>query len=80
VLQIDTDHKMLGLAKKIDIVAPMSFGNCGYAFPTIVVDLQMNRHKICVIEVMCARELGDRSRRDALAKPVRLLDEDKAFV
>jgi sulfoacetaldehyde acetyltransferase len=44
------------------------------------IDLQMNRHKTCVIEVMCTRELGDPFRRDALARPVRLLDKYKDFV
>jgi sulfoacetaldehyde acetyltransferase len=44
------------------------------------VDLQMNQGKTCVIEIMCTRELGDPFRRDALAKPVRLLDKYKDFV
>ncbi len=44
------------------------------------VDLQMNEGKTCVIEVMCTRELGDPFRRDALAKPVRLLDKYKDYV
>ena len=44
------------------------------------VDLQMNEGKTCVIEVMCTRELGDPFRRDALAKPVRLLEKYKDFV
>ena len=44
------------------------------------VDLQMNQGKTCVIEVMCTRELGDPFRRDALAKPVRLLDKYKDYV
>jgi sulfoacetaldehyde acetyltransferase len=44
------------------------------------IDLQMNRHKTCVIEVMCTLELGDPFRRDALARPVRLLDKYKDFV
>jgi sulfoacetaldehyde acetyltransferase len=44
------------------------------------IDLQMNQRKTCVIEVMCTRELGDPFRRDALAKPVRLLDKYKAYV
>ena len=44
------------------------------------VDMQMNEGKTCVIEIMCTRELGDPFRRDALAKPVRLLDKYKDFV
>jgi sulfoacetaldehyde acetyltransferase len=44
------------------------------------VELQMNEGKTCVIEIMCNRELGDPFRRDALAKPVRLLDKYKDFV
>jgi sulfoacetaldehyde acetyltransferase len=44
------------------------------------IDLQMNQKKTCVIEIMCTRELGDPFRRDALAKPVRLLDKYKDYV
>ena len=44
------------------------------------IDLQMNQGKTCVVEVMCTRELGDPFRRDALAKPVRLLDKYKDYV
>jgi sulfoacetaldehyde acetyltransferase len=44
------------------------------------VDMQMNEGKTCVIEIMCTRELGDPFRRDALAKPIRLLDKYKDFV
>jgi len=44
------------------------------------VDLQMNHRRTCVIEVMCNRELGDPFRRDALRKPVRLLDKYKDYV
>jgi sulfoacetaldehyde acetyltransferase len=33
-----------------------------------------------IIEVMCTRELGDPFRRDALSKPVRLLDKYKDYV
>ncbi|MCD6675378.1 MAG: sulfoacetaldehyde acetyltransferase [Burkholderiaceae bacterium] len=43
------------------------------------VDLQMNGGKTCVIEIMCTRELGDPFRRDALSKPVRLLEKYKDF-
>ena len=35
--------------------------------------------KTTVLEVMCTRELGDPFRRDALKKPVRLLDKYKAY-
>lgn len=44
------------------------------------VDLQMNQRRTCVIEIMCNRELGDPFRRDALRKPVRLLDKYKDYV
>jgi sulfoacetaldehyde acetyltransferase len=44
------------------------------------LDMQMNEGKTCVIEIMCTRELGDPFRRDALAKPVRLLDKYKDYV
>jgi sulfoacetaldehyde acetyltransferase len=44
------------------------------------IDLQMNQGKTCVIEVMCTRELGDPFRRDALSKPVRLLDKYQDYV
>jgi len=44
------------------------------------VDMQMNERKTCVIEIMCTRELGDPFRRDALAKPVRLLEKYKDYV
>ncbi len=36
--------------------------------------------KTTVLEVMCTRELGDPFRRDALKKPVRLLDKYKDYV
>ena len=35
--------------------------------------------KTTIIEIMVTRELGDPFRRDALKKPVRLLDKYKAF-
>jgi sulfoacetaldehyde acetyltransferase len=44
------------------------------------VDLQMNQGKTCIIEIMCTRELGDPFRRDALAKPVRLLEKYRDYV
>ena len=44
------------------------------------VDLQMNQRKTCVIEIMCTRELGDPFRRDALRKPVRLLEKYRDYV
>jgi sulfoacetaldehyde acetyltransferase len=42
--------------------------------------MQMKEGKTCVIEIMCTRELGDPFRRDALSKPVRMLDKYKDFV
>lgn len=44
------------------------------------IDMQMNERKTCVIEIMCTRELGDPFRRDALSKPVRLLEKYKDYV
>lgn len=44
------------------------------------VDLQMNGGRTCVLEVMCTRELGDPFRRDALSKPVRLLEKYQDYV
>ncbi len=44
------------------------------------VDAQMNEGKTTVVEIMCTRELGDPFRRDALSKPVRLLDKYKDYV
>lgn len=43
------------------------------------VDAQMNDGKTTVIEIMCTRELGDPFRRDALSKPVRLLEKYKDY-
>jgi len=44
------------------------------------IDMQMNEGKTCIVEIMCTRELGDPFRRDALAKPVRLLEKYKDYV
>jgi sulfoacetaldehyde acetyltransferase len=44
------------------------------------VAAQMNEGKTTVVEIMCTRELGDPFRRDALSKPVRLLDKYKDYV
>ena len=44
------------------------------------VERQMKEGKTTVIEIMCTRELGDPFRRDALAKPVRLLEKYKDYV
>lgn len=44
------------------------------------IDMQMNEGKTCVLEIMCTRELGDPFRRDALSKPVRLLEKYKDYV
>lgn len=44
------------------------------------VDAQMNQGRTTVVEIMCTRELGDPFRRDALSKPVRLLDKYKDYV
>ncbi len=44
------------------------------------IDMQMNEGKTTILEIMCTRELGDPFRRDALSKPVRLLDKYKDYV
>ncbi len=44
------------------------------------IDQQMNHGKTTIVEIMCTRELGDPFRRDALSKPVRLLDKYKDYV
>jgi sulfoacetaldehyde acetyltransferase len=44
------------------------------------VAAQMNEGRTTVVEIMCTRELGDPFRRDALSKPVRLLDKYKDYV
>ncbi len=44
------------------------------------VDAQMNDGKTTIIEIMCTRELGDPFRKDALSKPVRILDKYKNYV
>jgi len=44
------------------------------------IDMQMNEGKTTIIEIMCTRELGDPFRRDALSKPVRLLEKYKDYV
>ena len=41
---------------------------------------QMDEGKTTVIEIMCTRELGDPFRRDALSKPVRMLEKYKDYV
>ncbi|TWP36038.1 sulfoacetaldehyde acetyltransferase [Leekyejoonella antrihumi] len=44
------------------------------------IDAQMNEGRTTVIEIMCTRELGDPFRRDALNKPVRLLEKYTDYV
>jgi sulfoacetaldehyde acetyltransferase len=44
------------------------------------IEMQMKERKTCVIEIMCTRELGDPFRRDALSKPVRLLEKYQDYV
>lgn len=44
------------------------------------LDMQMKEGKTCIIEIMCTRELGDPFRRDALKKPVRLLEKYQDYV
>ena len=44
------------------------------------IEMQMDEGKTCVIEIMCTRELGDPFRRDALSKPVRMLEKYQDYV
>ena len=44
------------------------------------VEEQMARGVTTVIEVMCTKELGDPFRRDALSKPVRILEKYRDYV
>ncbi len=44
------------------------------------IDAQMKHGKTTVIEILVTQELGDPFRRDALSKPVRLLDKYKDYV
>ena len=44
------------------------------------IEMQMKEGKTCVREIMCTRELGDPFRRDALSKPVRLLEKYQDYV
>jgi sulfoacetaldehyde acetyltransferase len=44
------------------------------------IDAQMNEGKTTVVEIMCTRELGDPFRKDALSKPVRLLEKYKDYM
>ena len=44
------------------------------------IEMQMNEGKTCVVEIMCTRELGDPFRKDALSKPVRLLEKYQDYV
>lgn len=44
------------------------------------IDMQMNGGKTTILEIMCTRELGDPFRRDALRKPVRLLEKYRDYV
>ncbi len=44
------------------------------------IDAQMNAGVTTVVEIMCTRELGDPFRRDALSKPIRLLNKYKDYV
>ena len=44
------------------------------------VKAQLEDGVTTVIEIMCTRELGDPFRRDALAKPVRLLKKYQDYV
>lgn len=53
--------------------------NVGPALTT-AIEAQMKDRKTTVIEIMCTRELGDPFRRDALSKPVRLLEKYKDYV
>ena len=56
-----------------------SIENVGPALEA-AIGAQMNEGRTTVIEVMVTQELGDPFRKDALSKPVRLLDKYKGYV
>ena len=69
----------IGRAMGADGVVVDQLGEVGPALSK-AIDAQMNDGKTTVIEVMCTRELGDPFRKDALRKPVRLLEKYKDYV
>ncbi len=52
-----------------------SFGDAGRGS----IDTATASDRMCVVEIMVTWELGDPFRRDALKKPVRLLDKYKDY-
>ncbi len=69
----------IGRAMGAEGVVVDQLGEVGPALSK-AVDAQMNDGKTTVIEIMCTRELGDPFRKDALRKPVRLLEKYKDYV
>jgi sulfoacetaldehyde acetyltransferase len=47
---------------------------------TKAIDAQLSERRTTVVEIMWRRELGDPVRKDALPKPVRLLEKYKDYV
>lgn len=78
--EIETDsYAEIARAMGAEGITVDQLGDVG---PTLqkAIEAQMTERKTTVIEVMCNRELGDPFRRDALRKPVRMLDKYKDFV
>ena len=75
------NQSFAGIAKAMgsEAIVVDQLDNVGKALKQ-AVDLQMNQGKTCVVEIMCTRELGDPFRRDALSRPVRLLEKYKDYV
>lgn len=69
----------IGRAMGAEGVVVDELGELGPALSK-AIDAQMNDGKTTVVEMMCTRELGDPFRKDALRKPVRLLDKYKDYV
>jgi sulfoacetaldehyde acetyltransferase len=75
------NQSFAGIAKAMGAegIVVDQLGDVGAALKK-AIDLQMNHGKTCVVEIMCTRELGDPFRKDALKKPVRLLEKYRDYV
>ncbi len=69
----------IGRAMGAEGVVVDQLGEVGPALSK-ALDAQMHEGKTTVVEIMCTRELGDPFRKDALRKPVRLLQKYKDYV
>lgn len=76
---VNTSFAGIAIAMGAHGVVVDKLEDVGPAFKEAIA-AQMNEGKTTVIEIMCTRELGDPFRRDALSKPVRLLEKYKDYV